>query len=156
MTRGIPPRTWAQSHIRLVFKAGQADSPGNFRPLGMGNTLGKVYHLILAKRMTSYLLSNGLIDKTSQKAFLPKVSGCTEHARVLSEVIKSARLGKKNSTCSLLQSVGCFRDSFPRFGAPHIKEKPFLAKFNTICGLSLPKFGVLCGHLKLENRPLQI
>ena len=95
LCHGIPPKSWAQSYISLIHKAGPADKPGNFCPIALGNTIGKLFHLIIAKRMSSYLLHNGLIDKNIQKAFLPGVSGCIEHTRVLTEVVKAARMKKK-------------------------------------------------------------
>ena len=41
--------------------------------------------------MTKYLLSNKLIDKKLQKAFLPGISGCTEHNLVMDEIVKQAK-----------------------------------------------------------------
>ena len=45
--------------------------------------------LLLNTRLTSFLLSNKLIDPTMQKAFLPGINGCIEHNMALDEIIKA-------------------------------------------------------------------
>ena len=54
----------------------------------MSNTIVKTLHLILAKHVTKFLTQNKLIDPAVQKAFLPGISGCTEHKAVMEEIIK--------------------------------------------------------------------
>lgn len=58
-------------------------------------SVGKLYHQILADRTIAYLLGNGLIDNTTQKAFLPDVNGCVEHSHCLREIISHARHNKR-------------------------------------------------------------
>ena len=79
----------------MLHKKGPSDDPTNFRMIALTNCVGKVYHLILANRFTNYLLDNGLIDKTMQKAFLPGINGCVEHNIVLDEIVKDAKMRKK-------------------------------------------------------------
>jgi hypothetical protein len=43
-------------------------------------------------RTTVFLIKNNMIDKKSQKAFLPGISGCTEHSRAMLEIVKTARI----------------------------------------------------------------
>ena len=92
---GVPPPSWSESLIKLIHKKGLNEDPTNFRMIALTSTIGKTYHLILAKRTTDYLLINGLIDPEVQKAFLPGINGCIEHNVVLEEVIKDARINKK-------------------------------------------------------------
>ena len=73
---------------KLIHKKGDLKDPSNFRPLALSNTLGNIYHLILYQRTCKYITDNNLIDPTIQKAFLPGISGCTEHVKVMSEIIK--------------------------------------------------------------------
>ena len=63
--------------------------------IALTNCVGKVFHLILSRRFTSYLTQNKLIDETMQKAFLPGINGCIEHNIVLDEIVRDARNKKK-------------------------------------------------------------
>ena len=75
--------------------------------------IGKLYHLILAERLTTFLTANKLIDPQLQKAFLPGINGCIEHNIVMDEVIKDAK--HKNRTCHIT-----FFDLEDAFGSvPH-------------------------------------
>jgi hypothetical protein len=125
LAQGIPPKSWAQSYIKLIYKAGSTDSPSNFRPIALGNTIGKSYHLLLSKRTTTFLLGNKLIDPKMQKAFLPGISGCTEHARVLSELIKSARQKKRTVHVTFFDLADAF-GSVPHDLILHAFRRNFL------------------------------
>jgi hypothetical protein len=65
-----PSAKWCQSEIKLMYKDGDKNDPANFRPILLTSCIGKIYHQILANRMTVYLSSNGLIDTTVQKVFI--------------------------------------------------------------------------------------
>jgi hypothetical protein len=98
------PTQWGESIIKLIHKKGTTDDPGNFRPIALSNTVIKTFHLILANRTTTYLTNNKLIDPSIQKAFLPGISGCTEHNAVMEEVIKHIK-SKKNLQHTLHFSI---------------------------------------------------
>jgi hypothetical protein len=74
---------WCQSEIKLIYKDGDKNDPANFRPILLTSCVGKIYHQILADRLTVYLSSNGLIKTTVQKPFMRGISGCTDHNLVL-------------------------------------------------------------------------
>ena len=95
LLNGTPPATWGESIIKLFHKKGPATDPTNFRPIALSNTVAKTFHLILSHRTTKFLTENKLIDPSIQKAFLPGVSGCTEHNCVMSETIKHIKHMKK-------------------------------------------------------------
>ena len=54
----------------------------------------KIFLSVLARRMTTYLLSNKYIDISVQKGVVPGESGCVEHTSVLSQIIRDARENK--------------------------------------------------------------
>jgi hypothetical protein len=70
---------WASSVICLIHKAGDNSDPANFRPIALTSTVGKLFHQILSDRITEYLTKTGLVDSTTQKAFLRKISGSQDH-----------------------------------------------------------------------------
>merc|ERR1712020_607081 len=63
--------------------------------IALTSTIGKLYHLILAKRTAEYLTMNNLIDSTLQKAFIPSINGCIEHNICMEEVIKHAKSNRR-------------------------------------------------------------
>ena len=91
------PAAWGESILKLIHKKGTTDDPGNFRPIALSNIIVKTLHLILAKRVTTFLISNKLVDPSVQKAFLPGISGCTEHNAVMEEIIKHIKNTRKTA-----------------------------------------------------------
>ena len=102
------PSDWGESIIKLIYKKGTTDDPGNFRPIALSNTIVKTFHLILAHRSTSYLMENKLIDPSIQKAFLPGISGCTEHNAVMEELIKHVRSNKLTAHIAFFDLADAF------------------------------------------------
>ena len=52
--------------------------PGLMRPIAKLNTDCKVFFTLLQIRTARYMLVNGYISPTIQKAFLPGVAGCLQ------------------------------------------------------------------------------
>ena len=46
---------------------------------------------ILAQRTIEYLTENQYIDKSIQKGFMEKISGCVEHTEALTEMFQDAK-----------------------------------------------------------------
>ena len=97
MENGCPPDTWSESIIKLIHKKGDPKDPRNFRMIALTSTIGKTYHLLLAKRTTDFLVKNEIIDQKLQKAFLPGISGCNEHNLVMDEIITLAKKQRKTA-----------------------------------------------------------
>lgn len=64
-----------------------------FRTISLLTVEGKIFS-VLAKRMTSYMTENGYIYTTMQKGGISGFSGCLEHTRVLSQMIREAKVSK--------------------------------------------------------------
>ena len=97
LSMGCPPTSWSESVVKLLFKKGDPSDPSNFRMIALSGCIGKTFNLLLNKRLTSYLISNNLVDPTMQKAFLPGINGCIEHNAAMDEVMKNARKHKKTA-----------------------------------------------------------
>ena len=50
----------------------------------------KMYMLVLAKLISGYMVKKTYIDTSIEKAGIPGFSGCIEHTRVISQLIKEA------------------------------------------------------------------
>jgi hypothetical protein len=103
-----PSAKWCQSEIKLIYKDEDKNDLANFRPILLTSCIGKIYHQILADKMTVYLSSNGLIDTTVQKAFMRGISGCTDHNFVLQELLAYARKEKKPLHCMFFDLADAF------------------------------------------------
>ena len=68
----------------------------------------KTFHLILAKRVTTFLIKNKLVDPAVQKAFLPGISGCTEHNAVMEEIIKHIKHTRKTAHIAFFDLADAF------------------------------------------------
>jgi hypothetical protein len=119
------PETWGESILKLIHKKGTTDDPGNFRPIALSNSVVKTFHLILAKRFTTYLTSNKFIDPKIQKAFLPGISGCTEHNVVMEEVIKDIKSRRKTVHIAFFDLADAF-GSVPHDLIHHTLQRNFI------------------------------
>lgn len=45
----------------------------------------------MSRHLTDYFLKNSYIDTSVQKGGIPKVSGCLEHTRMVTQLIREAR-----------------------------------------------------------------
>ena len=97
LAMGCPPPSWSESVVKLLHKKGDPADPSNFRMIALSGCIGKTFHLLINQRLTSYLITNNLVDPSMQKAFLPGINGCIEHNIVMEEVIKSARKNKRTA-----------------------------------------------------------
>ena len=71
-------------------------TPATGRPISLGNVQGKIYLAVLAKRLTQFAVDNGYVDLSVQKGGVPEVKGCVEHFGAMWEVIKDAKLKRKD------------------------------------------------------------
>ena len=83
-------------------------TPETGRPISLMNVQGKIYLAVIAKRITSYAVNNGYVDTTIQKGGIPKVRGCIEHFGSLWEVVKDAKLKRKNLTSVWLDLANAY------------------------------------------------
>ena len=66
----------------------------NFRPISLLNVKGKIFFEVLARRMTTFLMSNPYIKTSVQKAGIPGFHGCLEHSQMIWNAILSAKRDK--------------------------------------------------------------
>ena len=98
LSMGCPPPSWSKSFVKLLYKKGDSVDPSNFRMIALSGCIGKTFHLLINKRLTTFLVKNNLVDPAMQKAFLPGINGTIEHNIAMEEVIKNARKTKKLPT----------------------------------------------------------
>ena len=70
------PDIWGSSKIILLHKGGAAEDPTQFRMISLTLNIGKLFHTLEAQRNMDFMISNGYIDPTDQKAFIEGINGC--------------------------------------------------------------------------------
>ena len=93
---GKIPDEWCCANGVYIPKEDKAEVLGQFRPISLLNVEGKIFFSVLAKRLTDYLMNNGFIDPSVQKAGIPGFPGCLEHVSMIWSAIKSAKQAKSN------------------------------------------------------------
>ena len=89
------PPMWCIGKITLIHKDGPTSDPGNFRPIALTSTIGKINNNILASRPESYLKQNSTIDTFTQKGFITGMN--MEHMASMTAIIENSR----SMQCSL-------------------------------------------------------
>ena len=67
---------------------------GQFRPISLLNIDGKIMFGIIANRIIKFVRSNGYINESTQKAGIPGIPGCVEHAYSIWDAIQKAKAEK--------------------------------------------------------------
>ena len=76
--RGRMTESWMEAEGCFIPKEDQSSQLKQFRTISLLNVEGKIFLAVLARRLTSFMLSNGYIDIAVQKKGIPGVSGCVE------------------------------------------------------------------------------
>ena len=124
------PSQWKIGVLRLLGKpAAKSDPsiPSNFRPIALTSCIGKLYTSILKTRWTQFMIGNGYLNTTTQKAFVDGVSGCTEHHIKLLSIIEEARKKHKSlAVCwlDLANAFGSVHHQLIRFSLEHYHAPP--------------------------------
>ena len=112
---GKVPIGWKQGVIRLIPKAAAKEdpaTPSNFRPIALTSCVGKLFTSVMKNRWLTFMTSNGYLDTSIQKAFLPGVSGCLEQYHKLSAAITDAHKHHRSLTV-------CWLDIANAYGSVH-------------------------------------
>ena len=83
------PASWKNATTILIHKKESTTDPANFRPIALMSCLYKLLMAVLAKRMTTFSITNDLLSN-AQKSARPS-EGCYEHAFILESVLSDAR-----------------------------------------------------------------
>ena len=62
LSSGIYPTVWCDSLITPIYKSGKKDDPGNYRGICVSSNLGKIFCMIMNKRITKHFQVNKTIE----------------------------------------------------------------------------------------------
>ena len=73
LTEGKFPACWKRAHVTPIFKKGNKQECGNYRPISLLSCIGKVLEKYVQSHVFSYLMENNLLT-TAQSGFIPQDS----------------------------------------------------------------------------------
>jgi hypothetical protein len=116
----------------LLAKSGDTSSPASMRNIALGNSEGKLFFAIVARRIQRHMMSNFYFDGVTQKGFMPGISGCVEHASVMREALGDARRRGKGiciTWVDFANAFGSVRHSLIQFA---LKRYHFSRRFREL------------------------
>ena len=128
------PAQWKVASVKLLGKPAAMDDPSipsNFRPIALTSCVGKLFTTILRNRWLSFMQGNKYLNRSVQKAFMPKTPGCIEHHHMLAEVFKDAKKKHKSlAVCwlDLANAYGSVNHSLILYSLRHYHAPPQFLK----------------------------
>ena len=84
-------KDWCRVEGMYLSKEQNAENIGQFQPISIINVAWKIFMGILLKRTVTYLQSNGYVGESVQKAGVPGIPGCIEHAFTIWDAVQEAK-----------------------------------------------------------------
>ena len=121
---GFVPEEWCWADGVWIPKEQNSVGIGSFRPISLLNVEGKIFFGVFAKRLTTFLLANGYIDTSVQKAGIPGFPGCLEHSQMIWNSLMTAKRLKQELHVIWLDLANAYGS------VPHLLIKLALTKFH--------------------------
>ena len=125
--KGIVPQEWCLADGIWIPKEMQSRSITNCRPISLLNVEGKIFFEVLARHMTTFLMSNHYINTSVQKAGIPGFTRCLEHSQMIWNSILSAKRDKTELHVIWLDLANAYSS------VPHHLIQMALEFFNFLC-----------------------
>ena len=123
------PSSWQLAMIILLPKTDDTSAPGMMRPIALTNCDGKLFFTIVQRRLTKFMVDNGYINPSIQKAFMPGVAGCIEHNQLLWDALKNAKM-RQVAICvswlDLRNAYGSVRHNLIQFALKYYHFPPMI------------------------------
>lgn len=94
--KGSVPACWGQTEGCFVPKEKDSTNIQQLRTISPLGVEGKIFFSVLAKHMTSCMLSNHYINTSVLKGGILGFSGCVEHTGVLNQLLHEVRINHKD------------------------------------------------------------
>ena len=72
LSTGYVPKWWSSTVIHPILKKGDVNDPNNYRAIGLGSNLGKLFINILNNRLLSWSSAND-VTSDAQFGFQPRL-----------------------------------------------------------------------------------
>jgi hypothetical protein len=104
---GKVPESWKEARTVLLFKKGDRAEIENWRPISITNCIYRIFTCLMAR---SWQVVNSKVHlySDSQKGFIKKTNGCTEHGIMLNELMYQARRRKESLIATAIDFTNAF------------------------------------------------
>ncbi|XP_072047083.1 uncharacterized protein [Amphiura filiformis] len=92
----VVPLSWSTAEGVYIPKEECSNTLSQFRPISLLNVEGKIMFGILAERISSFVLENGFVNTSVQKAGIPGFPGCLEHTSMIWHTIQESKKMRKD------------------------------------------------------------
>ena len=134
LTTGFVPTSFKKARTILIYKSGDSESPGNWRPITICSVVRRVIEKVLDKRLRQYICLNN-----NQRGFTSS-PGAHVNTSILEAILKSAKRNKTD-VCVVFLDI---RKAFDNVGHAHLR--------NTLQSLRIPqKLSTLIMNLQEGN-----
>jgi hypothetical protein len=107
MRSGRVISTWKEAKTILLHKKGSRDEIGNWRPISITNCIYRIFTCLMA-RAFQFVNSKVHIFSDSQKGFIKKSNGCSEHGIILNELLHNANRNKEGLVVMAIDFTNAF------------------------------------------------
>jgi hypothetical protein len=93
--------SWKEAKTILIHKKGDRDQIENWRPISITNCLYRIFTCLVARAFQQVNVNMKIFSDT-QKGFIQKTNGCSEHGILLNEVLYEAH---RNETGLVVRAI---------------------------------------------------
>jgi hypothetical protein len=107
MRNGKIPESWKEARTILLYKKGDRDVIQNWRPISITNCVYRIFTCLMAR---SWQMVNSKVQlfADSQKGFIQKTNGCSEHGIILNELLHDANRNKEALIVTAIDFTNAF------------------------------------------------
>jgi hypothetical protein len=99
--------SWKEARTILLHKKGDPGEIQNWRPISITNCIYRIFTCLLARAIQN-INSKVEIFSDSQKGFIKKTNGCSEHGIILNELFHNANRNRENLVVTAIDFTNAF------------------------------------------------
>jgi hypothetical protein len=107
ITSGQVMSSWKEAKMILIHKKGSRDQIENWRPISITNCLYRIFTYLMA-RAFQQINSTAKIFSDTQKGFIQKTNGGSEHGILLNELLYGAHRNRSNLVVTAIDFTNPF------------------------------------------------
>ena len=101
------PQDWLEAHTILLHKKGAEDNLSNWRPISITCCTYRIFTALLSRALQTLNQTEQFYSKT-QKGFIQKCNGCTEHSILINELMAQANRDKTSLIATTIDCTNAF------------------------------------------------
>jgi hypothetical protein len=99
--------TWKEAKTILLHKKGDRGEIGNWRPISITNCIYRIFTCLMARAFQDINSRVGIFSDT-QKGFIKKTNGCSEHGIILNELLHNANRTRDTLVVTAIDFTNAF------------------------------------------------